>query len=120
MIRTIVLASAALLTFSAAPAAAQLGVDLDLGAKVDLDTDINVEVGSPYRYRGYDSGRWYYYDEPRRAGRWYADYGGYDCRRGFYYTWEDDDRVRYESYWCFDDRGRDYEVRRTRVTARIG
>lgn len=119
MIRSVLISSIAATALAISSASAQLGVDLDLGADVGLDADVGVSVGSPYRYRGYESERWYYYDEPYRAGRWYAEYGGYDCRRGFYYTWEDDYRVRYESYWCYDDRGRSREVRKSRVVARI-
>jgi hypothetical protein len=117
MFRTLSAAAAA--AFLATPAAAQVSVDLGVGARVDLDSEVGVRVGEPYRYRGYSSERWYWYEDPGRAGVWYAEYGGYDCRRGFYYTWAGDDRVRWESYWCYDDRGRDFEVRRTRVVARI-
>jgi hypothetical protein len=99
----------------AVPAASQ--VSLDLGA--DVDVGVGVRVGEPYTYDGYYSGRWYPYDEPRRTGRWYEAYGGYDCYHAFQYTWDDGHRTRYESYWCFDERGREYEVRRTRVLVRI-
>lgn len=98
-----------------APANAQ--VDLGLGADVDLGVD--VRVGEPYAYRGYNSGRWYAYDEPRRAGRYYDSYGGYDCYKAFQYTWHDGHRARYDAYWCYDDRGRKYEVERTRAVVRI-
>lgn len=111
-ISTAVLAAAML---AGAPANAQVGVDL--GADVDLGVD--VRVGDPYTYQGYRSGRWYPYEEPHRSGRYYDAYGGYDCYRAFQYTWEDDHRARYESYWCFDERGREYEVSRTRAVMRI-
>lgn len=111
------LAAGALVVSS--PAVAQLGVDLGVGAGVEVDVGANVRVGEPYMYDGYYSGRWYPYDEPRRDGRWYETYGGYDCYQAFQYTWEHNRRSRYESYWCFDERGREYEVRRTRVVVRI-
>lgn len=116
--KPVVIAALAAATIFATPVQAQIDVDLGAGARVDLDADVDVRVGDPYRYRGYRSERWYY-DDYERGRRFYAEYGGYDCRRGYYYTWERDYRVRYESWWCFDDRGRDYEVRRTRVVARI-
>ncbi len=100
---------------ASAPANAQ--VSLGVGADVDLGVD--VRVGDPYTYRGYNSGRWYAYDEPRRAGRYYDNYGGYDCYKAFQYTWHDGHRARYDAHWCFDDRGRKYEVQRTRAVVRI-
>lgn len=99
----------------ASPASAQLGVRLG----TDVDLGVSVRVGEPYTYRGYHSDRWYPYEHPRRAHHYYEEYGGYDCYRAFQYTWDDDYRARYDAYWCFDDRDRDYEVRRTRVVVRI-
>ncbi|HOP18985.1 MAG TPA: hypothetical protein PK585_02805 [Amphiplicatus sp.] len=98
-----------------APADAQIGVNL--GA--DLDVGVKVKVGEPYTYRGYHSDRWYPYEKPHRRHVYYRDYGGYDCYRAFRYTWDDGRRARYDSYWCYDDRGRDYEVRETRVVVRM-
>jgi hypothetical protein len=113
------LAVIASLALAASPAFAQ--IDLGLGAGVDVDArlDVDVRADDPYVYDGYYSGRWYPYEEPRRAGRWNERYGGYDCYHAFQYTWDDGHRTRYESYWCFDERGREYEVRRTRVAVRI-
>lgn len=101
------------------PVFAQIGINLGAGADVDVGLDAKVRVGEPYMYDGYYSGRWYPYEEPRRASRWDEQYGGYDCYHAFQYTWDDGHRTKYESYWCFDERGREYEVRRTRVTVRI-
>lgn len=115
MLKTLSIVAAALGAIAAAPATAQVAVDLGVG----IGADVELRVGEPYSYRGYHSGRWYAEDDPRRRGRWDSRYGGYDCYRAFYYTWERNHRVRYESTWCFDERGRDYEVRRTRVVVRL-
>ena len=118
--RTLIAAAAAFAM--TAPAGAQLGVDLDgvgVDAGVDVDARAEFRTGDPYVYRGYNSGRWYPYERPRRAHRYYDAYGGYDCYRAFQYTWEDGYRTRYESRWCFDDDGRRYEVDGTRVAVRI-
>lgn len=114
MLKQILAAGFAATCLIAAPASAQVSVGL--GTKVDLGT--KVRVGAPYTYRGYRSGRWYY-DDYQRRNRYYSAYGGYDCHRGFQYTWEGDNRTRYESYWCFDDGGRYYEVRSTRTSVRV-
>lgn len=97
-----------------APANAQI----ELGVGADVDLGVELRVGDPYTYDGYRSGRWYY-SEYERHGRYYETYGGYDCHRGFQYTWHDDYRARYEAYWCFDESDRHYEVRRTRTVARV-
>ena len=98
-----------------APAQAQVSI----GLGTDVDLDVKVRVGEPYTYRGYESGRWYPYEKPRRSGRFYDAYDGYDCYRAFQYTWHDDYRARYDAYWCYDDRDRKYEVRRTRAVVRV-
>ena len=110
-----IIALSAGVMFAAAPANAQI----NLGVGADVDLGVDVRVGDPYTYRGYNSGRWYPYDEPRRRGRYYDAYDGYDCYKAFRYTWHDDYRARYESYWCFDDRDRAYEVRETRAVVRV-
>lgn len=110
---SIPIVSAALLVF-AAPAQAQISV----GVGADVDLGVNLRVGDPYVYHGYHSDRWYY-EEYRREGRYYETYGGYDCHKGFKYTWHDDYRARYEAYWCFDDNDRRYEARKTRAVVRI-
>lgn len=97
-----------------APAFAQVNV----GVGADVDLGVELRVGDPYTYDGYHSGRWYYTEYERR-GRYYETYDGYDCHKGFKYTWHDDYRARYEAYWCFDDNDHHYEVRRTRTVARI-
>jgi hypothetical protein len=101
----------------AAPAAAQIRIGV---GGVDARVKADIRVGEPYSYRGYHSGRWYPYERPRHGGYWHADYGGYDCYRAFQYTWHDGYQARYDSWWCHNDRRRAYEVRRTRVVARIG
>jgi len=113
------IAAAAAATLLAGAASAQVGVDLGLGADVELGVGAEIRVGSPYEYQGYRSGRWYPYERPRRDEIWFEEYGGYDCYRAFRYDWDDRRRTRHESWWCYDDRGRDYEVRRTRVSVRI-
>ncbi len=110
---SIPIVSAALLAFSA-PAQAQISV----GVGADVDLGVNLRVGDPYVYHGYHSDRWYYEDY-RRDGRYYDAYGGYDCHKGFKYTWHDDYRARYEAYWCFDEKDRRYEARRTRTVVRV-
>ncbi len=109
-----VLVAASSLAFASS---AHAGVGVDLG--VGVDADVDVRVGEPYTYDGYRSGRWYAYDEPRRRGRYNKRYRGYDCYKAFYYTWEGRHRARYKSTWCYDERGRDYEVRGTRVVVRL-
>lgn len=99
----------------AGPAFAGIGVRLG----TDVDLGVSVRVGEPYVYHGYHSGRWYPYEDPRRAHVYYDEYGGYDCYRAFQYTWYDGHRARYDAYWCFDEDGHDYEVRRTRAVVRI-
>jgi hypothetical protein len=101
--------------FMLTPASAQVS----LGVGADVDLGVNVRVGEPYTYNGYRSERWYPYTEPHRSGRYYETYGGYDCYRAFQYTWEDEYQARYDAYWCFDDRGREYEVRETRASVRV-
>ena len=109
-------ACAAAALFAGAAGNAQLGVDLGLGA----DVGVRIKVGDPYTYDGYRSDRWYYDDDPYYRARWYEDYGGYDCTRGYYYTWHERRRARYQSYWCYNEGGRRFrEVRRTRVVVYI-
>ncbi len=117
MLKTISIAALSGALFVSTPAAAQ--VDLDLGAGADVDLGVDVRVGEPYTYRGYRSGRWYPYEDPRRRNVYYDQYGGYDCYRAFQYTWVDGHRAKYESYWCYDDGGRKYEVERTRAVVRV-
>ncbi|GJL94527.1 MAG: hypothetical protein DHS20C05_09320 [Hyphococcus sp.] len=109
-------ATLAAASLMAAPANAQIGVGL--GTDVDVDLGVRLQVGDPYTYRGYRSERWYY-DDFERSGRYYDAYGGYDCHKGFKYTWHDDYRARYEAYWCFDDRDRRYEVSKSRTIVRV-
>lgn len=109
----VIAAGAALIS---APASGQI----DLGVGADVDLGVDVRVGEPYTYRGYESGRWYPYDPVHRERVYYERYGGYDCYKAFRYTWHDRHRARYDAYWCFDERGRRYEVDDTRVVVRIG
>jgi hypothetical protein len=113
-------AGAALTTL---PAAAQL----DLGVKVDPKVKVRVgndpapprEVHHHYTYEGYSSGEWYPEHRVHRAHHWNARYEGYDCYEAFRYDWEDGERVRYESTWCYDAHDRPYEARGTRVIVKI-
>ncbi|MCI5046022.1 MAG: hypothetical protein MRY59_00870 [Aquisalinus sp.] len=119
------LVTAGVMLAAAPTASAQIGIDL--GGNIELDTDVEVRVGEPYEYRRkrngewytYRSDRWYPYTEPRRERVYDRRYGGYDCYRAFQYTWYRDEQVRYDSYWCYDDAGRAYEVRETRVVVRV-
>lgn len=115
MLKSFASAAAACVAIAVLPANAQ--IDLDVGADVDLGTEIR--VGEPYTYDGHRSGRWYAYGEPERAQVYYDQYGGYDCYRAFRYTWEDGHRARYDAYWCYDEAGRKYEVDGTRASVRI-
>ena len=85
----------------------------------DVDPGVHVEVGEPYTYRDYHPDRWRPYEHPRRAHVYYDEYGGYDCYKAFRYTWDDGRRARYDAYWCYDERRRDYEVCETRVIVGI-
>jgi hypothetical protein len=113
--------------FLAAAAGLALGALAMTGeasADVRVGVDIGVAVGDPYYHDGYHSDRWYYdYDEPpgRRVGhrKWHKRYHGYDCHRGWHYGWHRGRRVKYESWWCFDERGRRYEADGTRVVIYI-
>lgn len=115
MLKQVSIAVLAGAMLASAPAAAQV----NLGVGADIDLGVDVRVGEPYTYRGYDSGRWYAYEEPRRAGRYYDNYGGYDCYKAFQYTWHDGHRARYDAYWCYDEGGRKYEVEKTRAVVRV-
>ena len=111
---------------AALPAAAQLGITVD----PDVDVGVGVGVGHAdphpshhahghYVYDGYESGHWYTRHEIRREQRWNARYRGYDCYQSFQYTWEDGERVRYDTTFCYDDYGRRYEPEGARVVVRI-
>ena len=113
-------ASSALMTF---PASAQLGVGVD----TDVNVGVGVQTSQPrahhthehYVYDGYESGHWYTRHEVRRPHRWNAHYNGYDCYESFQYTWENGDRVRYDTTFCHDDRGRKFEAKGARAVVRI-
>ncbi|MBK8198689.1 MAG: hypothetical protein IPK75_09980 [Acidobacteria bacterium] len=106
-------------SLAALPASAQLrvgvglpDVDVDVGARTDVRTET-------YVYDGYQSGHWHTHGRVHRDHYWDARYRGYDCYDAFQYTYEDGRRVRYDSTFCYDDRGRPYEVRDTRVVVRV-
>ncbi len=116
--------AAALLAASAAtPASAQLG----LGVGVDTDVDVRVGTAPPprsevhrhYSYDGYRSGEWHPRGHSMRRHHWDARYNGYDCYESFRYDWEDGERVRYESTFCYDEYDRPREQRGTRIVVRI-
>jgi len=106
------------------PASAQLG----LGVGVDTDVNVGVRTNAPppqsqvhghYTYNGYDSDRWYTRHEVRRVHRYDAQYNGYDCYESFQYGWENGERVRYDTTFCYDDHDRRYEPQGVRATVRI-
>jgi hypothetical protein len=106
-------------TLVATPASAQIS----LGVGVP---DVNVGVGvrgetrtDPYVYDGYRSGHWHTHGDVHRRHDWDARYQGYDCYDAFQYTYENGERVRYDSTFCYDDRDRAQEVRETRVVVRV-
>tara|TARA_R110002049_G_scaffold115361_3_gene267310 strand:- start:154 stop:600 length:447 start_codon:yes stop_codon:yes gene_type:complete len=109
------------------PATAQLGLGVGVGVETDVDARVGVRSGDPharhshahYVYDGYESDRWHTRHEVRREQTWNARYNGYDCYDSFQYTWEDGERVRYDSTFCYDDRGRKYEAKDARVVVRI-
>lgn len=114
--------------FCAAPASAQ--VDLGVKVKPDLDVRVDPRVNTRvetrssqprrhYRYQGYASHRWYPTGEYSRSQVYYDRYGGYDCYDAFRYDYENGERVRYESTFCYTESGRAYEARGTRVSIRI-
>ncbi|MEZ5922331.1 MAG: hypothetical protein R3C60_13410 [Parvularculaceae bacterium] len=73
-----------------------------------------------YRYKGYESGRWYARERRHsRRHHWYADYRGYDCYPAFNYGWEGGRRVRWESTLCYNEYGRRFEPRGTRLVIRL-
>lgn len=121
------IALAAILGGSSALAASPAMAQLDLGVKVDPKVNVRVgnepaprrEVHHHYVYEGYDSGEWYPAHRVHRTHHWDARYDGYDCYEAFRYDWEDGERVRYESTWCYDSRDRAYEARGTRVVVKI-
>ncbi|MEP0315205.1 MAG: hypothetical protein ABJL57_05220 [Hyphomonas sp.] len=108
-----------------APAHAQLG----LGVGVDTDVDVGVGVKTSdshprhrhetYVYDGYESGHWHTRHEVRRSHRWNARYEGYDCYDSFQYTWEDGERVRYDTTFCYNDRGRRFEPEGVRAVVKV-
>ncbi|KDA03838.1 MAG: hypothetical protein V7651_00635 [Hyphomonas oceanitis] len=107
------------------PASAQLG----LGVGVDTDVKVGVRTSAPpperahahghYTYDGYESDRWYARNEVRRAHRYDARYNGYDCYESFQYGWENGERVRYDTTFCYDDHDRRYEPQGVRASVRI-
>ena len=106
-----------------APAYAQLG----LGVDADVDLGVGVRTADPhprhrhetYVYNGYESGHWHTRHEVRRTHRWYADYNGYDCYESFQYTWEDGQRVRHDTMFCYKENGKRFEPKGVRATVRI-
>jgi hypothetical protein len=114
---------AAAMGMGAALSAPVAAAQIKLGVGVP-DVDVNVGAraetrSGPYVYEGYRSGHWHTHGEVHRDHRWDARYRGYDCYEAFQYTYEDGDRVRYESTFCYDDRGRAREVRDSRVVVRV-
>jgi hypothetical protein len=65
----------------------------------------------------YRSGYWYSHDAVRRAGVENKGLGGFDCFAAFQYGWSEGRKARFESTFCFDGEGRDFEVEETRAIA---
>lgn len=114
--------------FCAAPASAQVDLGVvkvkpDLDVRVDPSVDARVgtrnERRRHYRYQGYASHRWYPAGDYSRDQVYYDRYGGYDCYDAFRYDYENGERVRYESTFCYTERGRAYEASGTRISVRI-
>lgn len=107
-----------------APAMAQLGIgvdtDVDVGVGVGVESENRTHTHGHYTHNGYASHEWHTRHPVHRNDRWYARYNGYDCYESFRYDYENGERVRYTSTFCYDERGRSHEVRSTRVVARIG
>lgn len=107
-------------------ALAQLGVGVDTNVNTGVSIGVERErTARPvhrghYTYDGYRSHEWHTRHTVNRSDRWYSEYNGYDCYESFRYDYEDGERVRYTSTFCYDDRGRSREVRSTRVIAHIG
>ncbi|HAQ77769.1 MAG TPA: hypothetical protein DCR96_14890 [Hyphomonas sp.] len=107
------------------PAYAQLGIGV--GVDTDVDVGVGVRTADPhprhrhetYVYDGYESGHWHTRHEIRREHRWNARYKGYDCYESFQYTWEDGERVRYDTTFCYNDNGRKYEPDGVRATVKV-
>lgn len=104
---------------AASPATAQISlgvgvpdVDVRIGARTETRSDV-------YVYEGYESGHWHTRGDVHRRHHWDARYNGYDCYDAFQYTYENGDRVRYDSTFCYDDRDRAREVNETRVVVKI-
>ncbi|KCZ89399.1 hypothetical protein [Hyphomonas johnsonii] len=107
-----------------APANAQLGLGVGVGVDTNVDVGVGVKQSTPeprraYVHDGYESGHWHSRHEMHRSHRWDARYNGYDCYQAFRYDWEDGERVRYDTTFCYDDRDRRFEHREARVVVRI-
>ncbi len=117
------MALAAALSLGSALASTPASAQINLGVGVpDVDVTVGARVEDrrdPYVYDGYQSGHWHTRGDVYRDHRWDARYRGYDCYEAFQYTYENSERVRYESTFCYDDRDRAREVRDTRVIVKV-
>jgi hypothetical protein len=110
---------------AAIPAHAQLGVGVGVETNVDVGVGVRASDPAPrhthttYVYDGYESGHWHTRHEVRRTQRWNARYQGYDCYEFFQYTWEDGERVRHDTTFCYRENGRRFEPRGARATVKI-
>lgn len=121
-LKYLALAAAVALTAGVADRSAEAQISLGVGVpdvEVNVGTRDEIRYADPYMYDGYHSGHWHTRGEVYRDRTWNARYRGYDCYEAFQYTYERGERVRYDSTFCYDDRGRAREVRETRVVVRI-
>jgi len=118
------IALAAAVAFTAGVADREAHAQIRLGVGVP-DVDVNVgartetNTSGPYVYDGYRSGHWHTRGDVHRRHSWDARYEGYDCYEAFQYTYENGDRVRYETTFCSDQRDRPYDARETRTVVRV-
>lgn len=116
------LAAVVALTAGLADGAASAQIRLGVGVpdvELNVGTRTETRTTGPYVYDGYASGHWHTRGDIRRRNDWDARYDGYDCYEAFQYTYERGDRVRYDTTFCHDHRGRPYEVRETRTVVRM-
>ncbi len=105
---------------AASPASAQISLGVGVpDVEVNVGARTETRTSGPYVYDGYESGHWHTRGDVHRRNYWDARYEGYDCYEAFQYTYERGDRVRYDTTFCHDQRGRAYEVRETRTVVRM-
>ncbi|MEX1251447.1 MAG: hypothetical protein WEA77_09665 [Hyphomonas sp.] len=112
------LAMAAAVTFIAsiadreAHAQIRLGVGVP-GADVNVGARTETNTSGPYVYDACQPGHGRTRGDVHRRHYRDARYEGYDGYEAFQYTYENGDRARYETTFCYNQRDRPYEVRET-------